>query len=64
MLAPGHPKRACGLPTLVFDLEHLPLKGLANVRALATLACLLLVKLNLLLKRPPPQLKATLYALR
>ena len=37
----------------LFDLEHLPLKGLANVRALATLATLaylLLVKLNLLLK--------------
>ena len=51
----------------LFDLEHLPLKGLANVRALATLATLaylLLVKLNLLLKRPPLQLKATLYALR
>ncbi len=51
----------------LFDLEHLPLKGLANVRALAmlaTLAYLLLVKLNLLLNRPPLQLKATLYALR
>lgn len=51
----------------LFALEHLPVKGLANVRALAllaTLAYLLLVKLNLLLKRPPLQLKATLYALR
>lgn len=51
----------------LFALEHLPVKGLANVRALAllaTLAYLLLVKLNLLLERPPLQLKATLYALR
>lgn len=51
----------------LFGLEHLPVKGLANVRALAllaTLAYLLLVRLNLLLERPPLQLKATLYALR
>lgn len=51
----------------LFKPEHLPLKGLRNVRALAllpTLAYLLLVKLNLLLDRPPLQLKATLYALR
>jgi hypothetical protein len=51
----------------LFNLEHLPMKGLRNVRALAllaTLAYLLLVRLNLLLKRPPMQLKATLYALK
>ena len=51
----------------LFALEHLPVKGLANVRALAlfaTLAYLLLVRLNLLLERPPLQLKVTLYALR
>lgn len=51
----------------LFKLEHLPIKGLRNVRALAmlaTLAYLLLVKLNLCLNRPPTQLKATLYALR
>jgi hypothetical protein len=51
----------------LFKLEHLPIKGLHNVRALAllaTLAYLLLVKLNLLLDRPPLRLKATLYALR
>ena len=51
----------------LFELEHLPVKGLANVRALAmlaTLAYLFLVRLNLLLERPPLQLKATLYALR
>jgi hypothetical protein len=51
----------------LFKLEHLPVKGLANVRALAmlaTLAYLFLVSLNLLLERPPLQLKATLYALR
>lgn len=51
----------------IFKLEHLPFKGLRNVRALAmlaTLAYLLLVKLNLCLKRPATQLKATLYALR
>lgn len=51
----------------LFKLEHLPFKGLRNVRALAllaTLAYLLLVKLNLILGRPATQLKATLYALR
>jgi hypothetical protein len=51
----------------LFGLEHLPLKGLRNVRALAmlaTLAYLFLVRLNLCLNRPPTQLKATLYALR
>ncbi len=51
----------------LFGLEHLPLKGLHNVRALAmlaTLAYLLLVSLNLCLNRPATQLKATLYALR
>jgi hypothetical protein len=51
----------------LFKLEHLPIKGLRNVRALAmlaTLAYLLLVRLNLCLTRPATQLKATLYALR
>ena len=51
----------------LFKLEYLPVKGLRNVRALAmpaTLAYLLLVNLNLLLNKPPLQLKATLYALR
>lgn len=51
----------------LFKLEHLPIKGLRNVRALAmlaTLAYLFLVRLNLCLDRPPTQLKATLYALR
>lgn len=51
----------------LFKLQHLPVKGLGNVRALAllaTLAYLFLVRLNLLLERPPMQLKATLYALR
>lgn len=51
----------------LFKLEHLPVKGLCNVRALAmlaTLAYLFLVRLNLRLNRPPTQLKATLYALR
>lgn len=51
----------------LFKLEHLPVKGLRNVRALAmlaTLAYLFLVRLNPCLNRPPTQLKATLYALK
>lgn len=51
----------------LFDLEYLPVKGLLNVRALATLATVaysLLVSLNIRLQRPPTQLKATLLALR
>lgn len=51
----------------LFGLEYLPLKGLLNVRTLATLAAVayaLLVMLNLRLQRPATQLKATMLALR
>lgn len=51
----------------LFDLEHLPMKGLKNVRALVTLAVFvynLLAWLNHLLDRPILHLKQTLLALR
>ncbi len=51
----------------LFGLEYLPIKGLLNVRALCTLAVVtysLLVMLNVRLKKPPVELKATLLALR
>lgn len=51
----------------LFGLERLALKGLANVRALCivcVLAYCLLVRLNVVLSRPPRELKATMLALR
>jgi hypothetical protein len=51
----------------LFDLEHLPVKGLSNVRALcyfSVLAYVLLVALNLRNEQPPNQIKSTLLALR
>jgi len=51
----------------LFELEYLPMKGLANVRSLvtlATLAYLLLVQTNLRLGLPMLKLKATKLALR
>jgi hypothetical protein len=51
----------------LFGLEYLPMKGLANVRGLVTLCVLvyaLLVRLNVLLERPPLQIKSTMYSLR
>ena len=51
----------------LFGLERLPLKRLANVRALcyfSVLTYVLLVALNLRNQQPPAQVKATLLALR
>lgn len=50
----------------LFGLEHLPMKGLANVRALGAMAVLtyaLLVRLNVRLERAPLQIKATMHSL-
>jgi hypothetical protein len=50
----------------LFGLEYLPMKGLKNVRALCGLAVLayaLLVRLNILLERPPRQIKNTMHNL-
>lgn len=51
----------------LFGSENLPMKGLTNVQTLctlSTLACCLLVALNLALDRLPLHLKVTLLALR
>jgi hypothetical protein len=51
----------------LFALERLPMKSLANVRALcvfSVLSYVLLVALNLRNQQPPTQIKATMLALR